>query len=66
MSYILLPHIKEVRDCIQNHALTDVADVHYDAHDYFDEKQSGLMKWERELSRIIGKVTSENVAKMRA
>ncbi|MBT4131060.1 MAG: tyrosine-type recombinase/integrase [Candidatus Marinimicrobia bacterium] len=58
--------LKEVRNRIQNHALTDVADVHYDAHDYFDEKQSGLMKWERELQRIVGEQTEDNVVMLRA
>ena len=45
--------MKEIRDRIQNHALTDIADTHYDAHDYLDEKQAGLMRWERELKRIV-------------
>jgi len=58
--------LKEIRDRIQNHALTDVADVHYDAHDYLDEKRYGLMKWERELQRIIREKNNDNVVQMRA
>ena len=46
--------MKEIRDRIQNHSLTDIADAHYDAHDYLDEKLGGLMKWEREMKRILG------------
>ena len=53
--------MKEVRDRIQNHALNDVASKHYDRHDYFDEKQAGLMKWERELCRIVGIEQHDNV-----
>lgn len=45
--------MKEVRDRIQNHALHDVADVHYDAYDYLDEKRQGLRRWEKELRRIV-------------
>ncbi len=58
--------MKEIRDRIQNHALTDVADLHYDAHDYLDEKRAGLMKWEQELRRIIGEPAKDNVVELRA
>jgi len=45
--------MKEIRDRIQNHALTDVADKHYDRYDYLDEKRFGLNKWEIELKSLI-------------
>ena len=44
--------MKEIRDRIQNHALNDVASKHYDRHDYFDEKYTGLYRWEEELKKI--------------
>jgi len=44
--------MKEIRDRIQNHALTDVADKHYDRYDYLDEKRKGLNDWEKELVMI--------------
>jgi len=46
--------MREVRNRIQNHALTGVDDLHYDAYDYLAEKRSGLLTWERELIRIVG------------
>ncbi|WP_412071630.1 tyrosine-type recombinase/integrase [Pseudomonas fluorescens] len=36
---------KEVRDRIQGHAFSDVSSKHYDRHDYFKEKQQGLLRW---------------------
>ncbi|MDP1772135.1 MAG: site-specific integrase [Methylobacter sp.] len=44
---------KEIRDKIQNHALTDVSTKHYDLYDYFDEKQEALTRWNGALGRII-------------
>lgn len=44
---------KEVRDKIQNHALSDVSTKHYDLYDYFDEKQEALNRWNVALGRII-------------
>jgi integrase len=40
---------KDVRDRIQNHALTDVSSKHYDRYDYLPEKRKGLMEWESYL-----------------
>jgi integrase len=44
---------KELRDRIQNHALTDVSSKHYDRYDYMKEKREGLQVWNSYLNRII-------------
>jgi len=44
---------KDIRDRIQNHALSDVSTKHYDLYDYFDEKQEALKLWNTALTRII-------------
>jgi integrase len=41
------------RNLIQNHALHDVASVHYDRHDHAPEKRAGLTAWEWEIKRIL-------------
>ena len=44
---------KEMRDRIQNHALTDVSTKHYDRYDYMTEKRQAMNKWSRKLGSII-------------
>ena len=44
---------KELRDRIQNHALTDVSAKHYDRYDYMKEKRHGLVVWNDYLDLII-------------
>jgi hypothetical protein len=44
---------KELRDRIQNHALTDVSAKHYDRYDYLTEKRHGLNVWNDYLELII-------------
>lgn len=44
---------KEYRDRLQNHALGDVAEVHYDKHDFYREKELALQCWHLELVRIL-------------
>lgn len=44
---------KEIRDRIQNHALTDVSTKHYDRYDYLKEKQQAMMIWNNYLNRNI-------------
>jgi len=44
---------KELRDRIQNHALTDVSAKHYDRYDYMKEKRHGLTIWNDYLELII-------------
>ena len=58
---------KELRDRIQNHALTDVSAKHYDRYDYMKEKRLGLKVWNDYLELIINprkKVT--HISKRRA
>lgn len=58
---------KEIRDRIQNHALSDVSTVHYDRYDYLKEKEQGLKVWNDYLDLIINpkkKVT--HISKKRA
>lgn len=44
---------KEVRDRIQGHAFSDVSSKHYDRHDYFKEKQQGLLRWSVWLQKYV-------------
>ena len=44
---------KELRDRIQNHALTDVSSKHYDRYDYLREKRHGLKVWNDYLDLIL-------------
>ncbi len=44
---------KDVRDRIQGHAFNDVSSKHYDRHDYFKEKQEGLLRWSVWLQRNV-------------
>ncbi|MFK3970172.1 tyrosine-type recombinase/integrase [Pseudomonas sp. NPDC087358] len=44
---------KELRDRIQGHAFGDVSSKHYDRHDYFKEKQEGLLRWSVWLHRNV-------------
>lgn len=44
---------KEIRDRLQNHALTDVSSRHYDRHDYLQEKEQAAHAWDRALRAII-------------
>ena len=47
---------KDVRDRIQNHALTDVSSQHYDRYDYLPEKRVALERWEEALAEhVIGR-----------
>lgn len=38
--------LKEDRDRLQNHALSDVSSVHYDRYDYIREKRAAMEKWD--------------------
>jgi integrase len=58
---------KELRDRLQNHALTDVSSKHYDRYDYLREKRNVMQAWETELQRIInGAEALPNVHKLHA
>ena len=56
---------KEIRDRLQNHALSDVSSKHYDRYDYLREKKAALESWELYLRRIIeGQAPISNVVKI--
>jgi len=44
---------KEVRDRLQNHALTDVSSLHYDKYDYLKEKRKAMDIWNDYLNNIL-------------
>jgi integrase len=44
---------KEMRDRIQNHALSDVSSKHYDRYDYLKEKRHAMIIWNDYLQRVI-------------
>lgn len=59
MAAIAIP--KDIRDRIHNHALTDVASVHYDRYDYLKEKKHVMELWEAKLETIITGNSTDNV-----
>lgn len=44
---------KDIRDRIQNHAMSDVSSKHYDHYDYLDEKRAALDKWAESIEKHI-------------
>lgn len=44
---------KEIRDRLQNHALSDLSSKHYDRYDYREEKRKAIKVWERYLTIIL-------------
>ncbi len=44
---------KDIRDRLQNHAMTDVSSKHYDRYDYLKEKTNALNVWTQFLGVII-------------
>lgn len=44
---------KEYRDRVLNHVDSSVGGVHYNKHDYEDEKREGLEKWARRLEWML-------------
>ena len=44
---------KEMRDRIQNHAVSDVSGKHYDQYEYMPEKRAAMKTWERWLANNI-------------
>ena len=45
---------KEIRDRCLNHAAGDVGSIHYNLHDYADEKREALNRWALALGAILG------------
>jgi hypothetical protein len=44
---------KEIRDRIQNLAVSDVSGKHYDLYDYRPEKRAAMKTWERWLAQHV-------------
>lgn len=44
---------KEYRDRVLNHVDASVGGVHYNVHDYKDEKRGALEKWTRRLESML-------------
>ena len=44
---------KEMRDRIQNHAVSDVSGKHYDQYEYMPEKRAAMKTWERWLAQHV-------------
>jgi integrase len=57
---------KEIRDRIQNHALSDVASKHYDRYDYWAEKVAAMTRWEAILDYILSAEGPISVNEMRS
>lgn len=55
---------KDIRDRIHNHALTDVASVHYDRYDYLKEKKQLMDLWQSNLQRILTGKQPNNVVRL--
>jgi len=55
----------EIRDRLTNHANLTI-DGRYNMHDYLPQKRKALMKWDRELHRIVRKSSGSKVVNMKA
>ena len=44
---------KEMRDRLQNHAVSDVSGKHYDQYEYMPEKRAAMKTWERWLAQHV-------------
>lgn len=44
---------KDIRDRLQNHAMTDVSSLHYDRYDYLPQKREAMREWNEYLKPII-------------
>ena len=56
---------KEVADKVLHHVDRSVDGLHYDWHDYMDEKREALQAWANRLDEILGKAGGENVVPLR-
>ncbi len=57
---------KEIRDRLQNHALTDVSSQHYDRYDYLPQKRQAMEAWTTWLESVIkGEKLKANVVTLR-
>jgi integrase len=45
---------KDIRDRLQNHALSDVSSRHYDRYDYLTEKREAMAQWAAVLAERVG------------
>lgn len=44
---------KDIRAQLLSHGISGVQAVHYDRHDYLNEKRAALVKWEHHLNEIV-------------
>jgi integrase len=56
---------KEVADKVLNHVDGTVDGVHYDFHDYMDQKRDALQAWANRLDKILGDAVGDNVVSIR-
>jgi integrase len=52
---------KEIRDRCLNHAAGDVGSIHYNLHDYADEKREALNRWALMVGAIVGDTAGATV-----
>ncbi len=58
---------KDIRAQLQSHGLGGVQDLHYDRHDYMDEKRTALAAWNARLTEIVeGRKAPSNLRPLRA
>lgn len=57
---------REVRAQLLSHGLGGVQQLHYDKHEYMDEKRAALEKWGRKLQQIVKGEPPSNVVRLRA
>lgn len=56
---------KDTRAQLLSHGISGVQAAHYDRHEYFNEKRSALIAWERRLEEIENGESGSNVVQMR-
>lgn len=60
---------RDIVNMVEGRLPSDVLAIHYDSHDYFDEKREALERWNDHLRRILngtadGEESSKNVTKL--
>ena len=53
---------KEIRDCIQNHALHDVSSKNYDRWNYMPEKRAGMARWDKFARALLSRKPMKRAA----
>lgn len=57
---------KDIRAQLLSHGISGVQSVHYDKHDYLEQKADTLLKWEQRLNEIVNGKRPAKVVKLKS